>query len=208
MYKRFFKRFLDILFSLLLIILLFPFFLIISLSVKVKLGSPILFKQKRPGLDEELFYMYKFRTMTNEKNIDGELLDNDKRQTSFGNFLRKTSLDEIPELFNILKGEMSFVGPRPLLINYLPYYSKDERLRHTVRPGLTGLSQVNGRNNLPWDERLFSDVYYVKNTCFFLDFKIIVKTIIQVVKRTDVTDFSDYEMKNLDVERSSYYECK
>src|SRR5690606_3031574 len=145
-YRKFIKRFIDLMVSLLLIILLGPLLMFISLLIRINLGSPITFKQKRPGLNEEIFTMYKFRTMTNEKDENGELLPDKYRLTKLGKFLRSTSLDELPELFNILKGDMSFVGPRPLSIRYLPYYNSNERERHTVRPGLTGYAQVNGRN--------------------------------------------------------------
>ena len=152
----------DFTLSLLAIIILSPVFFIISILVRTKLGSPIFFKQERPGLNEEIFTMYKFRTMTDEKNEKGELLSDEIRLTKFGKLLRSTSLDELPGLINILKGDMSIVGPRPLAIIYLPYYNQKEKLRHSVRPGLTGLAQINGRNTINWEERFNHDISYVK----------------------------------------------
>ena len=177
MYKKFFKRFLDVVFSLIAIILLLPLYIIISLLVLIFMGWPILFKQPRPGKDEKIFNMYKFRTMTNKKDKDGNLLPDDQRLPKFGNFLRKTSLDELPELFCILFGKMSFIGPRPLLVKYLPYYTKEEHHRHDVRPGLTGWAQVNGRNLVNWDERFKLDLEYVNNISLKMDLKVIFKTI-------------------------------
>lgn len=186
-YLRFFKRPFDFLFSLFLIIILFPILIIIAILVRINLGSPIIFKQQRPGLNEKIFTLYKFRTMTNKKDISGNLLPDSERLTSFGKFLRSTSLDELPELFNIIKGDMSFIGPRPLLIEYLPYYKDSEKIRHMVRPGLTGLAQISGRNKLPWDYRLAKDVEYVKKLNFRLDLKIFFLTIMKVIKRDSVT---------------------
>lgn len=200
-YRKYLKRPLDFLLSLLAIIILSPLFLLIAILVKINLGSPVIFKQERPGLNEKIFVMYKFRTMTDEKDENGVLLPDSLRITRLGKFLRSTSLDELPELFNILKGDMSFVGPRPLLIRYLPYYTDTERLRHSVRPGLTGLAQVNGRNNLDWDNRLATDVEYVNNITFIQDVKIILKTIIKTIKREDVTIVDKAPLKDLDVER-------
>lgn len=187
MYRKFGKRFLDILISGMALILLSPVFLTVAVLVRVKLGSPIIFHQKRPGKDEKIFTLCKFRTMTNAKDEKGNLLPDEVRLTSFGKFLRATSLDELPELWNILKGDMSLVGPRPLLVEYLPYYRREEKLRHSVRPGLTGYAQVNGRNFLGWDHRLEKDVFYVKNLSFLLDLKIIIKTVMVVVKKEDVS---------------------
>ena len=175
-YRRLFKRPMDFILSLMAIIVLSPVLIIVGVLVRFKLGSPVLFKQKRPGLNEKIFTMYKFRTMTDEKDENGELLPDSVRLTKFGRMLRSTSLDELPELFNILKGDMSIVGPRPLLERYLPYYTETEKLRHTVRPGLSGLAQINGRNNLGWDSRLGLDVEYVQEITFFLDLNIILKT--------------------------------
>ncbi|HHV30637.1 MAG TPA: sugar transferase [Clostridium sp.] len=199
MYKRYLKRALDFILSLTAIIILSPFILLVALMVRVKLGNPIIFKQERPGLNERVFTLYKFRTMTDKRDEKGELLPDSYRLTKFGKFLRSTSLDELPELFNILKGDMSIVGPRPLLVEYLPYYTEEEKLRHTVRPGLTGFAQVNGRNNLEWDIRLGFDVEYVKNVTFHLDALIIAKTIIKVFKREGI----DVVVEALHVERSN-----
>ncbi|PAE96546.1 sugar transferase [Shouchella clausii] len=179
-YERFFKRPIDILFAFILLITLSPIFIIVGLLVRVKLGSPVIFKQDRPGLNEKMFKMYKFRTMTNEKDEYGILLPDSKRLTRFGRFLRSTSLDELPELINILKGDMSFIGPRPLLVQYLPLYNNRQRKRHKVRPGLSGLAQVSGRNTLDWEKRFDLDVYYVENVSFVRDVKIILQTIKKV----------------------------
>ena len=187
MYRKFGKRFLDILISGMALILLSPVFLTVAILVRVKLGSPIIFHQKRPGKDEKIFTLCKFRTMTDGKDEKGNLLPDEVRLTSFGKLLRATSLDELPELWNILKGDMSLVGPRPLLVEYLPYYRREEKLRHSVRPGLTGYAQVNGRNFLGWDHRLEKDVFYVKNLSFLLDLKILIKTVMVVVKKEDVS---------------------
>lgn len=186
MYEKYFKRPLDFTLSLIALIFLSPILLITALIVRIKLGSPVLFKQERPGLNEEIFEMYKFRTMTDERDINGELLPNNQRHTKFGEKLRSMSLDELPELLNILKGEMSIVGPRPLLIRYLPRYNDFQRQRHNIKPGLTGYAQVNGRNSTTWDSRLKNDVYYVKNISFILDIKIIIKTILIVIKKDGV----------------------
>ena len=184
-YAKFIKRLLDIIVSLTFIILFFWLYLILALLVRIKLGSPILFKQKRPGRDEKIFNMYKFRTMTDERNSDGNLLPDSDRLTTFGRFLRKTSLDELPEMFCILKGDMSFIGPRPLLVEYLPYYTEREKLRHTVRPGLTGLAQANGRNTVDWDRRFEYDVNYVENLSFLMDVRVIFLTLKTVFGHTD-----------------------
>jgi undecaprenyl phosphate N,N'-diacetylbacillosamine 1-phosphate transferase len=177
MYKKYIKRILDIIISLVILILFCWLYLIVAILVRVKLGSPILFKQQRPGYKEKIFGIYKFRTMTDERDENGNLLPDKDRLTSFGKLLRKTSLDEIPELFNILKGDMSFIGPRPLLPEYLPYYSDKEKIRHTVRPGLTGLAQASGRNLVDWDTRLSYDIEYVENLSFKMDILVIIKTI-------------------------------
>ncbi|WP_279155190.1 sugar transferase [Thomasclavelia cocleata] len=186
MYRLFFKRFLDFILSLLAIIVLSPVYLIVAILVRLKLGSPVIFTQERPGKNEKIFKMYKFRTMTNETDEKGNLLSDEIRLTKFGKLLRSTSLDELPELFNILKGDMSIVGPRPLLVSYLPFYTKEEKVRHEVRPGLTGLAQVNGRNFIDWDNRLKKDIEYVENMSFVLDIKVIVTTILLVSKKSDV----------------------
>lgn len=185
-YEKYIKRLLDIVLSLLAIIILSPLLIILAILVKTKLGSPVIFKQKRPGKNEKIFNLYKFRSMADERDENGDLLPDDQRLTSFGRKLRSTSLDELPELFNILKGDMSIVGPRPLLVEYLPYYSNVEKSRHLVSPGLTGLAQINGRNSISWDEKLSFDVIYVTNINFFIDFKICLKTLIKVFKQSDV----------------------
>lgn len=201
-YRRFFKRPMDFFLSLIAIIILSPVLLIVSILVRVKLGSPIIFKQERPGLNEKIFTMYKFRTMTDGKDAEGKLLPDSVRLTKFGRLLRATSLDELPELFNILKGDMSIVGPRPLLEKYLPYYSARERLRHSVRPGLSGLAQINGRNNLDWNNRLGLDVEYVQNIRFYTDLVIILKTVLKAIKREDITIVDQSDLSDLHVERS------
>ena len=186
MYKKIFKRLFDIIFSLLGIIILSPIYIIVSILVLIFLGKPIIFKQQRPGKNEKIFNMYKFRTMTDKKDKKGNLLPDEKRLTKFGKLLRKTSLDEIPEFFNILKGDMSFIGPRPLLVKYLPYYTEEEHHRHDVRPGLTGLAQASGRNLLEWDERFKKDVEYVNNVTFLMDVKVVLMTIKIVLKKENV----------------------
>ncbi|WP_428909851.1 sugar transferase [Niallia sp. Krafla_26] len=187
MYRRYIKRPMDILLSLMALVVLSPFFLVVAILVKIKLGSPVLFKQNRPGYREKIFTMYKFRTMTDERDEKGELLPDHVRLTKFGKFLRSTSLDELPELFNILIGDMSFVGPRPLLVQYLPLYNDHQKRRHEVRPGLTGLAQVSGRNSINWDEKLNLDVQYVDNVTFIHDWKIILLTIQKVWIREGIS---------------------
>lgn len=186
LYKRYGKRPIDLLFALCALILLSPLLLGIAILVRINLGSPVLFKQERPGYREEIFTLYKFRTMTDARDQKGRLLPNSRRLTKFGRFLRATSLDELPELLNILKGEMSFIGPRPLAVEYLPYYTNEERARHSVRPGLSGLAQINGRNTASWEQRFRYDLEYIENIKFTYDMKIIVKTIVKVMKGTDV----------------------
>ena len=188
MYRRFFKRLLDILLSLCILVLLSPVYVILIVLVRVKLGSPVFFRQKRPGLNGEIFTLYKFRTMTDARDKDGKLLPDKDRLTSFGKFLRSSSLDELPEFFNILKGDMSFIGPRPLLVSYLPYYTERESLRHTVRPGLTGLAQVSGRNFIDWDRRLAKDVEYVEGLSFLMDLKVLFLSVKVVLCRSDVAE--------------------
>ena len=185
MYKKYIKRCLDFLMSLCGIIVLGPVLIVLAALVRVKLGSPVLFKQERPGKDEKIFTLCKFRTMTDARDEKGELLPDVVRLTKFGKFLRATSLDELPELFNILKGDMSVIGPRPLLVSYLPYYTERERLRHSVRPGLTGLAQVSGRNYLDWDRRFQKDVEYVEHLTFGMDMKVIWMTVQTVLGHTD-----------------------
>lgn len=162
MYAKYIKRTLDLILSLMALIVLMPLMIIIGILVRINLGSPIIFKQKRPGKNEKIFTLYKFRTMTDKRDIDGNLLPDEYRLTKFGKFLRSTSLDELPELINIIKGDMAIVGPRPLLVEYLPYYTEEEKHRHDVRPGLTGLAQVNGRNAISWEERFSFDLQYKK----------------------------------------------
>ena len=185
MYKRYIKRGLDFILSLARIIVLSPVFLVLALLVRCKLGSPVLFRQERPGKDEKIFTLCKFRTMTDKKDAAGKLLPDSQRLTKFGKFLRAASLDELPELFNILKGDMSIIGPRPLLVSYLPYYTEEERLRHHVRPGLTGLAQVSGRNFIDWDRRMEKDVEYVKNLSFAMDVKVLWLTVKTVLGHSD-----------------------
>jgi undecaprenyl phosphate N,N'-diacetylbacillosamine 1-phosphate transferase len=179
-YRRFLKRPMDFILSLMAIIALSPVLIIVGVLVRFKLGSPVLFKQKRPGLNKKIFTLYKFRTMTDEKDENGDLLPDSVRLTKFGRMLRSTSLDELPELFNILKGDMSIVGPRPLLVKYLDLYNDYQMRRHEVRPGLSGLAQVNGRNGLNWIDKFNLDVEYVDNISFFQDVKIILLTIKKV----------------------------
>ena len=185
MYRKCFKRILDIVLSLMGILLLSWLYLLLWILVRIKLGSPVLFKQQRPGKNEKIFMLYKFRTMTDERDEQGNLLPDSVRLTKFGKFLRAASLDELPELFNILKGDMSLIGPRPLLVSYLPYYSEKERLRHTVRPGLTGLAQVSGRNFIDWDRRLKKDIEYVEHLSFGMDVKVLWLTVKTVLGHTD-----------------------
>ena len=197
MYKHFFKRLFDIVLSLLVIVLFSWLYIILAILVRTKLGSPIIFKQQRPGKDEKIFGMYKFRSMTDEKDENGNLLPDEVRLTSFGKKLRATSLDELPEFFNILKGDMSFIGPRPLLVKYLPYYTDRERLRHSVRPGLTGYAQAHGRNAISWEKKFEYDIYYVEHLTFLTDVKVIIDTIKTVLSHDGVVlnalpDFDEY----------------
>ena len=202
MYRLFFKRFLDFTLSLIAIIILSPIYIIVAILIRIKLGSPVIFCQERPGKDEKVFKMYKFRTMTDAKDENGNLLPDDIRLKSFGKKIRATSLDELPELFNILKGDMSLIGPRPLLVKYLPYYTDEERHRHDVRPGLTGLAQISGRNYLSWKERFKLDCQYVNRISFILDLSIILKTIIKVFQKDDIMESTkQLNFKDLDKER-------
>ncbi len=202
MYKKCIKRLLDILLSLLILVLFCWLYLILAVLVRVNLGSPVLFKQARPGKDEKIFNMYKFRTMTDKKDSEGNLLPDEQRITKFGTFLRKTSLDELPEFFNILKGDMSFIGPRPLLVKYLPYYNERERLRHSVRPGLTGYAQAHGRNAISWEKKFEYDIYYVEHLSFATDIKVIIDTVKTVLSHDGVVlnalpDFDDYRKQQI-----------
>lgn len=200
-YERLFKRFLDAFLSSGALIVLSPILLITAVLVRIKLGSPVLFTQDRPGKGENIFKLYKFRTMTDARDENGELLPDTVRLTSFGKALRSTSLDELPELFNIIKGDMSIIGPRPLLVRYLPAYTETERHRHDVRPGLSGLAQVNGRNLVKWDQRLAYDVEYVNKITFLGDVKIVLQTIAKVFKHEDVVVNTDEVETYLDIER-------
>ena len=177
MYRRYFKRPLDIVCALLAMIVFCWLYTIVAVLVRIKLGSPVIFSQVRPGKDEKIFKLYKFRTMTNERDEDGKLLPDSIRLTKFGRFLRSTSLDELPEAWNILKGDMSVVGPRPLLVQYLLLYDERQRRRHEIKPGLSGLSQVNGRNAISWEEKFEYDIKYIETMSFWLDIKIILKTL-------------------------------
>lgn len=208
MYEKFVKRFLDILISLTGIILLSPILLILWILVRTKLGSPVLFKQKRPGKNGEIFELFKFRSMTDERDGEGNLLPDEVRLTSFGKKLRASSLDELPELFNILKGDMSLIGPRPLLVKYLPYYSEEESHRHDIRPGLTGLAQVNGRNAIGWEDRFRYDLEYVRNLSFSLDFKILFMTVGKVLNRSGVLSGEEQTTIDFDIYRKRQQEEK
>lgn len=185
MYRHFVKRGLDFILSLAGMIVLSPVFLILAVLVRCKLGSPVIFKQERPGKDEKIFTLCKFRTMTDQRDAEGKLLPDSQRLPRFGKLLRATSLDELPELLNILKGDMSIIGPRPLLVSYLPYYTEEERMRHQVRPGLTGLAQVSGRNFIDWDRRMEKDVEYVKNLSIAMDAKVLWLTVKTVLGHSD-----------------------
>jgi len=195
MYRKYIKRLLDFILSLFAIIILSPVLLIVALLVRIKLGSPVIFKQKRPGLNEKIFTLYKFRTMTDAKDEQGNLLPDEIRLTKFGKLLRSTSLDELPELFNTLKGDMSIVGPRPLLVRYLPLYNEHQKHRHDVRPGFTGYAQCNGRNAISWEEKFDLDVYYTKHISLFLDLKIILKTVKVVLFREGISSKTSVTME-------------
>ena len=188
------KRISDLLLVLISLLISTPIYFLVMLVVKIKFGSPIFFKQSRPGLEGKIFNIYKFRSMTNERDSNGVLLSDRKRLTQFGKFLRSTSLDELPSLWNVFKGDMSLVGPRPLLVEYLPLYSKRHSRRHEVRPGITGWAQVNGRNAISWDEKFELDVWYVDNQSFFLDVKILWLTVKKVILRDGITTKADDTM--------------
>lgn len=181
------KRLFDFILALFLIILFSPFFIIISFLILITMGRPILFSQFRPGHKEKIFGIYKFRTMTNDVDENGELLPDLQRLHGIGKFIRSTSLDELPQLFNVLKGDMSFVGPRPLLVEYLPLYNKKQKKRHDVLPGITGWAQVNGRNAISWEQKFELDVWYVENMSFWLDMKILWLTLLKVIKRSGIS---------------------
>ena len=206
-YEKCIKRLLDIILSLTAIILISPVLIIVAILVRVKLGSPIIFKQKRTGIDNKTFVIYKFRTMTDAKDENGELLPDEQRLPMFGRKLRSTSLDELPELFNILNGNMSIIGPRPFLPKYLPYYTEEELHRHDVRPGLTGLAQVTGRSSLNWEQTFEQDLKYINNITFMNDLKIIFKTVEKVFKRADILVGDEAVCGPLDKERSSVKSC-
>lgn len=195
MYGKYIKRLLDIVISLCGIIVLSPVYLILAVLVRIKLGAPVIFNQERPGKDEKIFRLYKFRSMTDERDENGNLLPDEVRLTPFGKKLRSTSLDELPELFNILKGEMSIIGPRPLLVRYLPRYNEFQRHRHDVRPGLTGLAQINGRNAITWEKKFEYDVEYVNNLSFALDARIFAGTVRAVLKREGISSETNATME-------------
>lgn len=196
MYRKFWKRVFGIIFSLGFFLIFWWVYIVVGVLVRIKLGSPIIFKQRRPGLNEKIFIMYKFRTMTDEKDENGRLLSDEKRLTDFGKMLRATSLDEIPEFFNVLKGDMSLVGPRPLLIAYLKEYNKRQLRRHEVKPGITGLAQVNGRNSISWEEKFDYDIKYVDNFNIILDMKIIVATIKKIFIHEGISQEGDATMED------------
>ncbi|OCR05584.1 UDP-galactose phosphate transferase [Helicobacter pullorum] len=195
MYKNLIKPILDFILAFLLIIIFSPIILIVALLIKLKLGSPILFTQERPGLNGKIFRIYKFRTMSDERDSKGDLLSDELRLKGFGKFIRKSSLDELPQLFNVLKGEMSFVGPRPLLVEYLELYNQEQAKRHNVKPGITGWAQVNGRNAISWEEKFKLDVYYVEHISFMLDCKILYMTFFKVLKRKDINSNTNITME-------------
>lgn len=196
MYRRYLKRMLDVVISLAALVLLSPILLVVYLLVRINLGKPAIFKHQRPGKDERIFTLFKFRSMTDDRDAEGNLLPDEVRLTKFGRMLRATSLDELPELLNILKGDMSIVGPRPLEVYFLPYYNEKEKHRHDVRPGLTGLAQVNGRNNLTWEQRFEHDLKYLENISFTNDVRILFQTVAKVLKSEGtgipVEDFNVY----------------
>lgn len=195
MIYKYIKRILDIISSLLAIIILSPLLAVTAVLVKTKLGSPVLFKQERPGKDEKIFTLMKFRTMTDERDKNGELLPDEVRLTKFGKFLRSTSIDELPELFNILKGDMSVIGPRPLLVEYIPRYNEHQHRRHEVRPGLSGWAQVNGRNTVSWEDKFDMDVHYVDNYSLAMDVKILFMTVLNVLKREGISSETSATME-------------
>ena len=194
-YEKYIKRLIDILCSLIVLILFWWLYIILAVLVRFKLGSPILFKQQRPGKNEKIFNMYKFRTMTDARNENGELLPDEVRLTRFGKALRATSLDELPEIFNILKGDMSLIGPRPLLVQYLPRYNETQHHRHDVKPGLTGYAQAHGRNAVSWEEKFEMDVWYVEHISLKTDFKVIIDTIKTVVKKEGISSDTSVTME-------------
>ena len=214
MYKKYIKRCLDFIIALISIIIFSPVLITVFILVKIKLGSPVIFKQQRPGRGEKIFTMYKFRTMIDEKDSEGNYLPDEKRLTKFGKILRSTSLDELPELFNILKGDMSIVGPRPQLIKDMMFMTPQQRKRHSVRQGLTGLAQVSGRNNISWEKKIEYDLEYIENITFLGDLKIVFKTFKKVFKRADIIneeinineDFGDYLLRIGKISQLEYNE--
>jgi lipopolysaccharide/colanic/teichoic acid biosynthesis glycosyltransferase len=202
MYRKYIKKMLDFIFALVLLIIASPIMLLVAIAIKLEdPKGPVLFKQKRPGKNAKIFTVYKFRTMRVETEKDGRPLTDRERMTKVGSFLRKTSIDELPQIFNIIRGEMSFIGPRPLLIRYLPYYTEEEFKRHSVAPGISGWAQVNGRNFLNWNERLILDIEYVEKISLVFDIKILLLTILKVFKRENVVVLDENPLKDLDVER-------
>lgn len=200
-YERWIKRPLDCVLASAALVCLSPVMLVTAIAVRAKLGSPIIFRQARPGKNEAVFNLYKFRTMTDERDENGQLLSDDVRLTSFGRWLRSTSLDELPELVNIVKGDMAIIGPRPLLVEYLPYYTEEEHHRHDVRPGLSGLAQVHGRNAISWEEKFSWDLRYVNKITFLVDAKIVFETIVKTIKRSDILVGKEHQAGRLDYER-------
>ncbi|QWB99444.1 sugar transferase [Mycoplasmatota bacterium] len=194
-YEKYLKRPFDLFVALFAFIILFPLLIIIAVLIRIKLGSPIIFKQKRPGINEKIFTLYKFRTMTDKKDEQGQPLPDSDRLTKFGKFLRSTSIDELPGLINIIKGDMSIVGPRPLLVEYLKLYNTEQKKRHEVKPGLSGYAQINGRNSLSWEDKFKLDVTYVNNVTFRHDIEIILKTILKVIKREGISSSSSVTME-------------
>lgn len=205
MYVKFFKRFFDIVLSFIALVVLSPFLLILTIIGTFAMHGNPFFVQERPGKDEKIFKLIKFRTMSNKKDENGKLLPDELRLNKYGIWLRKSSCDELWELVNILKGDMSIVGPRPLLVKYLPFYTEEEHRRHNIRPGLTGLAQINGRNNLNWDERLGMDIKYVDSISFINDFKIILQTVSKVIKKSDIASGEQLIIQDLDIERKKLY---
>lgn len=214
MYAKYIKRILDLILSLMALIVLMPLMIIIGILVRINLGSPIIFKQKRPGKNEKIFTLYKFRTMTDKRDIDGNLLPDEYRLTKFGKFLRSTSLDELLELINIIKGDMAIVGPRPQLIKDMLFMTKEQRRRHSVRQGLTGLAQISGRNNISWEKKINYDLKYIDRVTFYGDLKIILKTVEKVFKKEDIEtegmetaeDLCDYLLRTGKINREEYKE--
>lgn len=208
MYAKYVKRILDFTLSLLALIVLSPIMIILYILVRIKLGNPVIFKQQRPGKNEKIFKLYKFRTMTDEKDEQGNLLPDEQRLTKFGKFLRSTSLDELPELINIIKGDMAIVGPRPLLVQYLEFYNEEQKHRHDVRPGLTGLAQVSGRNSITWEEKFKQDIEYINHLTFINDVKIIFMTIGKVFKREGISQDGEATMERFDIEQTQKQNVK